>query len=153
MVEQALLKLFCSNFVAYFKNHSSHVNVTGRNFISDHELLGKIYEDLQGEIDTLGELLRTIRAEMPHSLTETIAGSEIDDFPVYDSGDGLAYLSAAYTDIKQLIEIHLELEDETQDSREYNHLANYAQDRVRILQKYEWMLRSTLEGRDTDLDD
>ena len=148
MVEQALLNLFCSNFVAYYKSHASHVNVVGRHFISDHELLGKIYEDLQGEIDTLGELLRTIKVEMPVTIKDTIDGSLIPDDLIPDFGDGVGYLDQAYADVEALIDIHLELEDATQDEREYNHLANYAQDRVKTLQKFCWMLRSTIDGRD-----
>ena len=147
MVEQALLKTFCSNFVAYYKSHASHVNVTGRNFVSDHELLGGIYEELQGEIDTLGELLRTIKAEMPLTISETIDGSDVPDSLYPDANSGLDFLTQVYDDIETLIEVHLELEDATQNSREYNHLANYAQDRVKSLQKHCWMLRSVIDGR------
>jgi DNA-binding ferritin-like protein len=149
MVEQALLKLFCSNFVAYYKSHAAHVNVTGRHFISDHELLSGIYEDLQEEIDTLGELLRTIKVEMPLTLADTIDGSEIADTLYPDAAEGLDFLEQIYDDVEQLISVHLDLEDATKDSREYNHLANYAQDRVRDLQKHCWMLRATIDGRST----
>jgi DNA-binding ferritin-like protein len=146
--EQALLTTFCSNFVAYYKTHASHANVTGRNFFSDHELLGKIYEDLQAEIDTLGELLRTIDVEMPHTLSDIIADSEISDSAVY--GDSEEYLMAAEEDLVKLIDIHLDLEETTKDLLEFNHLANYAQDRVKTLHKYLWMIKSTLKGREDD---
>lgn len=149
MVEEALLNLFCSNFVAYYKSHAAHVDVVGRHFVSDHELLSKVYEDLQGEIDTLGELLRTIQVEMPTRLKDTLDGSLIPDDLLPDFNDGVAFLEAVYADVEALIDIHLDLEDATQDSREYNHLANYAQDRVKTLQKFCWMLRSTLDGRNT----
>lgn len=150
MVEQALLKLFCSNFVAYYKSHAAHVNVVGRHFVSDHELLGGIYEELQGEIDTLGELLRTIKVEMPLTITDTIDGSEIADTLYPDANEGLDFLEQVYDDIETLIDVHLDLEEATQSSREYNHLANYAQDRVKSLQKHCWMLRSTIDGRSTN---
>jgi starvation-inducible DNA-binding protein len=144
MIEQALLKTFCSNFVAYYKSHAAHVNVVGRNFVSDHSLLGGIYEELQDEIDTLGELLRTIGAEFPYTIMDTIDGSDIPD-SLY-AGDGIELLEQVYDDIEQLIEVHLDLE-EAADSREYNHIQNYAQDRVKSLQKHCWMLRSTIDGR------
>ena len=146
MIEDALLKVFCTNFVAYYKSHAAHVNIVGRNFVSDHELLNGIYDELQDEIDTLGELLRTIKAEFPYTISETIEGSDVPDnlFP----GDALELLEQVYEDIETLIEVHLDLEDATSDSREYNHLANYAQDRVKTLQKHCWMLRSTIDGRD-----
>ena len=144
MIEDALLKVFCSNFVAYYKSHAAHVNVVGRNFVSDHELLGGIYEELQGEIDTLGELLRTIKAEFPYTISDTIDGSDILD-SLYE-GDALDLLEQVYDDIEILIEVHLDLE-EAADSREYNHIQNYAQDRVKSLQKHCWMLRSVIDGR------
>ena len=143
-----LIEAFYDNFVAYYKSHASHVNVVGRNFLSDHELLGKVYEDLQGEIDTLGELLRTIKVEMPHTLSTIIDGSDILDYMGEGDDEGLDYLRGVYDDVEMLIEIHLELEDAAGNSREYNHLANYAQDRVKTLQKFCWMLRSTIDGRD-----
>lgn len=145
MIEQALLNTFCSNFVAYYKSHSAHLNVVGRNFASDHKLLEKIYEDLQSEIDTLGELLRTIKVEAPLTIADITSGSEIADTLYSDSNEGIGFLEQIYDDIEQLISVHLDLE-EAADSREYNHIANYAQDRVKALQKFCWMLRSTLEG-------
>jgi len=147
MVEQALTKVFCSNFVAYYKSHAAHVNIVGRNFGSDHKLLQKVYEDLQAEIDTTGELLRTIGAYFPLSLSETTAGSDIDDNLEPDYDGGLDYIQQVYDDLEKLIEVYLELEDVTQNERGYNHLANYAQDRVRALKKHCWMLGATLTGR------
>jgi DNA-binding ferritin-like protein len=144
MVEEALLKTFCSNFVAYYKSHAAHVNIVGRNFGSDHKLLQKVYEDLQAEIDTLGELLRTIRAEFPYTIMDTIDGSDIPDNLL--PGDALDLIEQVYEDLETLIEVHLDLEDAT-DSREYNHIQNYAQDRVKSLKKHCWMLRSTIDGR------
>ena len=148
MIEDALLKVFCSNFVAYYKSHAAHVNIVGRNFGSDHKLLQKVYEDLQAEIDTTGELLRTIDSYFPLTMAETIEGSDIDDDLEPDYGDGLDYIQQVYDDLERLIEVYLELEDATQNQRGYNHLANYAQDRVRALKKHCWMLGATLDSRD-----
>ena len=148
-VEQALTNVFCSNYVAYHKSHAAHVNIVGRNFASDHKLLEKVYTDLEAEIDTIGELLRTIDAYFPLTLAETMAGSDIPDDLVPDFNDGLDYIQQIYDDLEKLIEVYLELEDVTQNERGYNHLANYAQDRVRALKKHNWMLGATLKGRFT----
>ena len=151
--EQALTKLFCSNFVAYYRSHASHANVVGRNFYSDHKLLQKIYEDLQSEIDTLAELLRTIDLEVPEIISEILDESDVFDTKIIDLGTGLGYLTAVYDDLETLIGSYIDLEESTKDSMDLNHLANYAQDRVRTLHKFCWMLRSTMAGRrDSDLD-
>jgi DNA-binding ferritin-like protein len=120
MVEQALNKVFCSNFVAYYKSHAAHVNIVGRNFGSDHKLLQKVYEDLQAEIDTIGELLRTIDAYFPTRLSDTLDDSDIDDNLEPDYDDGLGYIQQIYDDLETLIEVYLELEDATQNERGYN---------------------------------
>jgi DNA-binding ferritin-like protein len=150
IIAEALTKVFCSNYVAYHKSHAAHVNIVGRNFGSDHKLLQKVYEDLQAEIDTIGELLRTIDSYFPLTVSETIEGSDIPDDLQPDFGDGLGYIEQIYQDLEALIEVYLELEDVTQNERGYNHLANYAQDRVRALKKHNWMLKATLENRRPD---
>jgi len=148
-IELALTKVFCSNYVAYQKSHAAHVNIVGRNFASDHKLLEKVYVDLEAEIDTIGELLRTINAYFPLTLSDIIDGSDVPDNLTPDFNDGLDYIQQIYDDLDTLIEVYLELEDQTQNERGYNHLANYAQDRVRALKKHNWMLGATLDGRKT----
>ena len=147
--ELALLKLYCSNYVAYYIAHSSHINIESRTFYSDHKLLGKIYEDLQEEIDTLGELLRSEDQYVPKTLAEILLDSAIADAPIFDDRDGDEYISGVKTALEELIQIYIELEKVSQDY-DYNHLANYAADRVRDLHKYVWMLKSTLSKRDLD---
>jgi starvation-inducible DNA-binding protein len=147
MIEQTIIKVFCSNFVAYYKAHSSHWNTTGRNFYSDHKLLNKIYEDLQDEIDTLAEIIRTLDIFAPAALTEIIADSNISDIPVFDDQDGDEYLKAVKDDLEQLVLDYQDLEQTAKDLQ-HNHVSNYCQDRVRTLEKFIWMIRSTLINRD-----
>jgi DNA-binding ferritin-like protein len=146
-METALLNLYASNFVAYYKAHQAHINVVGRNFVSDHKMLGKVYEDLQAEIDVIGELIRTCEMPVPSTLNEITMISDIKDDAYLDDGDGIGYLEGVYDDLEQMIQLHLVLEEETEDIREYNHIANYAQDRVKTLKKYCWQLRSILSER------
>jgi DNA-binding ferritin-like protein len=146
-IEQALNQVFCSNYVAYQKSHAAHVNIVSRTFGSDHQLLKKVYEGLQEDIDTIGELLRTIDAYFPLTLKEISETSKVLDDLQPDYGDGEDYIQQVYDDLETLVEVYLELEDETQNNRGFNHLANFAQDQIRILKKHQWMLRSTLVNR------
>ena len=41
-LHDVLEQVYATNFVAYQRAHASHMNVRGRNFMSDHKLLGKI---------------------------------------------------------------------------------------------------------------
>lgn len=144
-VEQTLVKLFNNNFCAYFRSHVAHVNLVGRNFVSDHKLLGKIYEDLQGQIDVIAELLRTLREYMPSDLHDVHNESIIPDSMAENTDTG--YLEEVYNDIEMLIEIYLALQSAVGDSIDYAHIGNYAQDRVMALQKFCWMLRATIDDR------
>jgi len=144
---EALTILFATNFVAYYRAHYSHINVEGRNFYSDHKLLNKIYEDLQDEIDTIAEIIRTLDAKIPESLQEIISLSDVSDFGVIDDGDGDEYLKGVQEDLDVLIRTYQRVEEATTDIG-MNHIMNYAQDRVRQLEKFVWMLRSTLKDRE-----
>ena len=139
---EQLTQVFYDNFVAYYRSHLAHANIVGRNFASDHELLGGIYESLQAEIDTIGELLRTLQEFMPDSIDEVLQNSNL---PIGGlSGSSRELLEAVYDDIELL---KGEYEDLIRVSTDEGHdeIANYAQDRVLALSKQCWMLRSTLE--------
>jgi starvation-inducible DNA-binding protein len=139
---EALTQIFKDNFVAYFRSHAAHVNVVGRNFASDHKLLQKTYEDLQGQIDTLGELLRTLKEYMPCDIQEVIAESHISTDAIEGSADEL--IEAGLEDLEYLATEHRELIGIATEEGE-DQIANYAQDRVLALEKHIWMYRATLE--------
>jgi DNA-binding ferritin-like protein len=140
--QDQLQQVFADNFVAYYRAHVAHVNTQGRNFMSDHKLLGKIYEDLQGQTDSIAELLRTLQEFMPASLDSVISSSQIIDTDVSGSADDL--LSLVRDDLEQLKSCHEELMLVSEEDG-HKEIANYAQDRVLQLAKYIWMLDSTLD--------
>jgi len=146
MIEQELIKVFSTTFVTYYKSHAAHWNTTGRNFYSDHKLLNKIYEDIFDSVDDIAEIARTLKIEVPCVLSDIIADSLVADAPIVDDGDGDEFLQAVYDDIETLITAFHDLEEIT-NTTEYSHINNFAQDRVRSLQKFCWMLRSTLDNR------
>jgi len=142
MTTQAqLLQVFNDNFMAYWRSHVAHVNIMGRNFHSDHELLGGIYEELQGQIDIIAELLRSMGEFMPITLGDVIAVSEILDTPV--EGDSETLLGIVETDLMLLKGCYEEL-IKVANEEGYDEIANYAQDRVLAIAKHLWMLNSTL---------
>jgi DNA-binding ferritin-like protein len=140
--ESQLQQVFANNFVAYFRAHVAHVNTQGRNFYSDHKLLGKIYEDLQGQTDSIAELLRTVQEFMPTTLEKVLGTSQITDMPCEGSADSL--LEDVRMDLLQLKGDHEELMIIAEEDG-HKEIANYAQDRILTLAKYIWMLDSTLD--------
>lgn len=139
--QEQLTQVFNDNFVAYFRSHVAHVNIMGRNFRSDHELLGGVYEELQGQIDTIGELLRSLGEFMPDSLGSVLEGTKIA--PSSISGDSETLLTEVKIDLEELKGSYEEL-IAVADSEGYLEISNYAQDRVLSLAKHIWMFDSTL---------
>jgi DNA-binding ferritin-like protein len=138
---EQLTQVFNDNFVAYFRSHVAHVNIMGRNFHSDHELLGGIYEDLQAQIDTIAELLRSIKEFMPESIDLVVTNSSILDTPLM--GDSEELLSLVRDDLDMLKGCYEELMT-VADEEGHKEIANYAQDRILALAKQIWLLDSTL---------
>lgn len=139
-VEQ-LSQVFNDNFVAYFRSHIAHVNVTGRNFSEDHELLGGVYEELQGQIDIIAELIRSLDEFVVDNIDDVIIGSNIAPTAISGTADEL--LSEVQYNLEELKGSY---EDLIRIADEEGHLeiSNYAQDRVLSLAKHIWMFRSTL---------
>jgi len=139
---EQLTQVFNDNFVAYFRSHVAHVNVTGRNFRSDHKLLEGVYTRRQEQIDKLGELLRSLQEFMPNDMSEILTNSYLSVAPIEGTADEL--LEQVMTDLEQLRDCFIELE-EIADEEQHEEIANYAQDQILDLNKSLWMLRSTLE--------
>jgi starvation-inducible DNA-binding protein len=139
---QQLTQIFKDNFVAYFRSHVAHVNITGRNFRSDHKLLEGVYTRRQDQIDRIGELLRSLQEYMPCDLAEVVSTSEIDSGEISGSSDFL--LETIMTDLEHLSGEYKDL-IRIADEDGLDEIANYAQDQVLDLEKSIWMLRSTLE--------
>ena len=140
-LESKLLEVFADNFVSYWSAHSNHINITGRNFYSDHKLLQKIYEDAQDQIDAIGEFIRTIESKVPATITDILELSTIGEAVAEDADDRLRivcenqeYMMDRY---KELFDIATIMTDQD--------IANYAADRIRAHDKFKWMLESTID--------
>jgi starvation-inducible DNA-binding protein len=140
--ETQLAQVFCDNFVSYYRSHVAHVNITGRNFASDHKLLEKVYEDLQEQIDKLAELLRTLGAYMPNSIQDILADTHIPVYPIEGNSESL--IAEVKDDLEHLKECYVELM-EVSETEGHQEIANYAQDRILAIAKHIWMLGATLD--------
>ena len=139
---EQLTLVFNNNFVAYFRSHAAHVNITGRNFRSDHKLLQGVYERRQAEIDKIGEILRTMQEYMPCNIMDVIADATIPTDSIEGTADEL--LMSVMMDLEHLLDDYKELITIASEEG-LEEVSNYAQDQALDLEKSIWMLRSTLE--------
>jgi DNA-binding ferritin-like protein len=138
---EQLTLVFNNNFVAYFRSHAAHVNITGRNFRSDHKLLQGVYERRQEQIDKIGEILRSMREYMPCDINDVIAMSTIPTDAIEGSADTL--LETVMMDLEHLLGDFKELII-IASAEGLEEVSNYAQDQALDLEKSIWMLESTL---------
>ena len=138
---EQLTQIFRDNFVTYFRSHVAHVNITGRNFRSDHKLLEGVYTRRQDQIDRIGELLRSMDEYMPCDISEVLDMSHIDTGEL--SGDADHLLTMVQEDLEHLLDEFKEL-SVIADEEGIDEIANYAQDQALDLEKSIWMLRATL---------
>ena len=139
---EQLTQIFRDNFVTYFRSHVAHVNITGRNFRSDHKLLEGVYTRRQAEIDKIGEILRTMDEYMPCDLSEVIAESHIDTGEL--SGDADHLLAMVQEDLEHLLDEYKQLISIAGDEG-FSEIQNYAQDQILDIEKSIWMLKATLD--------
>lgn len=137
---EQLVQVFNDNFVGYYRSHVAHVNIEGRNFYSDHKLLQKVYEDLQSEIDTIAEKIRTLGEYMPCEIQDVLNNSHISTAELWGDSDYL--IDKVTTDLEHLV-IEYQALSEISTDEGHIEIANYAQDRITVLNKFIWMLKST----------
>jgi len=137
---EQLIQVFNDNFVAYYRSHVAHVNIEGRNFYSDHKLLQKVYEDLQNQIDSIAEKIRTLGDYMPCEIQDVLNNSHISTAEIWGDSDYL--INKITKDLEHLVEEYQSL-IEISEEEDHDEIANYAQDRIMTLNRFIWMLRST----------
>jgi DNA-binding ferritin-like protein len=139
--QDQLRQVFNDNFVAYFRSHVAHVNITGRTFESDHRLLRKIYEARQAEIDVIAEMIRTTGDFVPTTLATVMVDSVIDDDAVAGTSEDILEMIRGDLTVltDQFVELNRAAAEEGADE-----IANYAQEQILALRKHLWMLDATL---------
>lgn len=75
----ALHNVFADAFVFYFKAHSFHWNVTGKDFPQLHDFFSKVYEGVFGNMDKLAEEIRALDAPAPMNLASLVAKSKLTE--------------------------------------------------------------------------
>jgi len=137
-------KLVLGNtFVMYFKAHSYHWNVEGKNFSELHDFFGGLYAELHGAVDSIAEEIRALDQYAPTSLMELYNYKTIVEDEDVKSVDAMfASLIAANTQVISSLNRLFEVASATNEQG----LADFAAGRIDIHKKHGWMLRSYTKG-------
>lgn len=131
-------------FLMYFKAHSNHWNVEGKNFSQYHSFLGDLYEDLFDSVDTIAEEMRALDVYAPVSLMEmynykTVQEDSAKPATALDMIGNLAIMNQQVLD--SLNKLFAACTAQNKQG-----FANFVADRIDKHNKHGWMLRSFLKS-------
>ena len=139
----ALNNVFADAFVFYFKAHSFHWNVVGKDFPQLHDFFGKVYEGVFDNMDRLAEQIRALNAPAPMNLASLIANSKIMENK--DSLSGMEMVASLAVDNTKILAGLLACQKMAEAANEVG-LANFLQDLFDGHKKFGWMFDSILKG-------
>ena len=138
-----LERVYASNFVAYQRAHASHMNIRGRNFMSDHKLLKHIYQYLENNVDVLGEEIQACGVgRVPETLDGILALSDVEDTMTDLDADSL--LMDTLDNLYTMIDLYHEMNDAGVEMN-YPDVSNMAADHIQHIAKFCWMIEATLD--------
>jgi starvation-inducible DNA-binding protein len=133
--------LLGSTVSLYYKVQSMHWNVEGPDFYQYHTMLQKIYEDIYGTVDTIGEYIRALDSYAPTTLARLCELSCIDEQPKIPRAELM--IAELYNDMCKMKDLSNSIFKCAADAGVEN-IANYAAELLDIYTKYAWFLKATL---------
>ena len=136
--------VLADTFLMYFKAHTYHWNVEGKNFSEMHSFFGDLYEELHGAVDVIAEEIRALDEYAPISLMELYNSKNITEDSVKPSSstEMLALLLVANNQV--INDLNNLFKAATAANKQG--LADFAAGRLDVHAKHGWMLRSFLKS-------
>ena len=136
---QQLKVILGTNFNLYFKSHSFHWNIEGKNFVEYHTYLGEFYQKVFTNVDTIAEKIRMLDSYAPTGLSrimELSAIEETDNIP-----DDMGMFTQLKTDNDKMI-IQIKAGIVLANNSNEDAISNYLQELLDQHQLHAWFLRS-----------
>ena len=141
-IKQKAKQAFADSFIFYLQAHYYHWNVEGRHFSQDHELFGKIYEEVQDNLDKFAEEIRTIGTYAPGIFDRFVDLSSIQQTADIPSAEEM-YQTLIEKNAR-VIESLTELFEMLEGNRLHG-FGDFIAGRIDAHNKHQWMLTSTLK--------
>jgi starvation-inducible DNA-binding protein len=133
-----------NTFVMYFKAHSYHWNVEGRQFTQDHSFLNELYDDLYDAVDPMSENIRKLGQYSPHSLKDLLESSTIEEDQDKPDTPEDMFTNLLDANSKVIDSLNKVFELATKNNKQG--IANFVADRLDTHAKHAWFLKSLLKG-------
>jgi starvation-inducible DNA-binding protein len=141
-LNKALKCAFATTYAFLVKSENFHWNVTGSDFLQYHELFGKIYDEVEDELDDFAEKLRAHSIYVPASFTQLKDHSTITDtLEVLPKNEMVRTL---YIDNIKVHECLL-LAYQLAEANKYPGLGAFLSERIDAHHKHGWMLFSSMQ--------
>ena len=139
MLVETLKTTLADTFVLYFKAHSYHWNIEGSDFAQYHDFIGDFYADVFASVDSIAELIRTLDAYAPTSLSRLQALTQMEEEENILSAKEMLVRLRQDNDkyLAQLVKTY----NEAETASEFG-VSNHIQDRIQAHEKHAWMLRA-----------
>lgn len=140
-IAKGLYKLLEQTYDLYTKTQNFHWNVTGREFLSLHQLFESQYNDLSEAVDTVAERIRTLGFSVTGTYFHTNTPTKLKrDEPIKSTSDMVLELMKGHEGIARSARLLCMKSGEASDFASENLLA----DRIQVHEKSAWILRSIL---------
>lgn len=138
----ALKRAFATTYAFLVKAENFHWNVTGLDFLEYHKLFGKIYDEIEDELDDFAETLRGQNIYVPASFTQLKEMSSVQD-----TLEVLPKMEMVRTLYIDNVKVHETLLQAYQLSETYMKpdLCAFLSERIEEHRKHGWMLFSSME--------
>jgi starvation-inducible DNA-binding protein len=138
----ASLKIVLANtFVMYFRAHSYHWNVEGKDFPQYHDFFGDLYKELFSSIDEIAEKIRILDVYAPISLNDLYSTKTIFEDLIKPENCQAMIINLIETnkEVINTLNVCFKLADEANEQG----LADFISGRLDVHKKHGWMLKSS----------
>ena len=141
-LKMALKRAFATTYAFLIKSENFHWNVTGPDFVQYHKLFGKIYDEVDDELDDFAERVRALRCFVPASFSQLSEHSTIlDTLEILPATEMLRTL---YVDNGKIHTALMEAYALAEMESEHG-LSAFLSERIDAHRKHGWMLYSTMQ--------
>lgn len=138
----AVKHAFATTYAFLVKSENFHWNVTGPDFMQYHQLFGKIYDEVDDELDDFAEHVRAIRCYVPASFSQLSEHSSITDtVEVLPKNEMLRTLYVDNGKVHEALLVAYALAEEYAE----HGLCAFLSERIDEHRKHGWMLYSSME--------